>query len=103
MDRYGQPIRELFGRPEPQQEGCFRLPWAAYDHTEPPSFTPGAHWPAPQAERAEAWHGCKLEALNFICFHGKQVASRPTARGSTSEPGSMSTAKTWRTRLARAL
>eukprot|EP00969_Alexandrium_andersonii_P136880 6055947-Alexandrium_andersonii.AAC.1 len=66
-DRFGKPIRELFTEPQqmqgPEQEGWFRLPWAAYDADQLPKHTPGRHsrsWPA-AAEWEEAWHGLKLE------------------------------------------
>jgi hypothetical protein len=69
----GAPVRQLLGPPVPQDEGWYRLEW-----TQLGSMAEGSL----EAEGWEhAWHGCKLEGLYSILYHGRLAESRSRERG----------------------
>mmetsp|Transcript_52875 Transcript_52875/g.97547 ORF Transcript_52875/g.97547 Transcript_52875/m.97547 type:complete len:1023 (-) Transcript_52875:89-3157(-) len=75
----GLPISNLLAEPEPKEDGWFRCPWKAFDESELPTDSPG-QW-GEEADWQRAWHGCKMEGLYSIMYHGKLFASCDESRG----------------------
>jgi hypothetical protein len=66
---HGTQLLDRLGVVEPQTEGWFRIPFA------------GATAGTPSLVRLRAWHGCKLEALYSILYHGRLCESNDRERG----------------------
>ncbi|MCP4242712.1 MAG: hypothetical protein GY772_19320, partial [bacterium] len=73
----GTSGRAFFGEPEPRGGGTWRLPVVGFDEAALPEVSQaGGH-----AQWVTAYHGCKLEALYSIVFHGALDKSEDTSRG----------------------
>lgn len=75
----GRPVADYIGQPEPRDGGWFCCPWNDFDDASLPKETLGK-W-GTEADWQRAWHGCKLEGLYSIMYHGKLFASRSAALG----------------------
>lgn len=78
MDCGGKPIRDKIGDPADQGAGWYRCQWRAFD--EAALLTEGFAQQI-QPRWATAWHGCKLEALYSIMYHGRLLASNSKDKG----------------------
>ena len=69
----GKPVSELIGNPQAMDEAWFRCKWLGTDNA---AIAPGTnpHW-------EPAWHGCKLEALYSIMYHGELFESSDDSQG----------------------
>ena len=56
----GSSLLRKLGEPAPRGEGWFRLDWLPFNER---ALNPTGHW-------LRGWHGCKMEALYSIMFHG---------------------------------
>ena len=77
----GQPLMELLGQGEPQADGWMRYPWAGMVEKNLPTKSKGKHAHNGSSDWQRAWHGCKLEALYSIMYHGRLAASCDAERG----------------------
>ena len=67
-DAEGRPVIERLGSPQPQADGWWRLRWL--------EFTDDDILMLERHGLDKAWHGCKLEALYSILYHGRLRESR---------------------------
>ena len=67
-DAEGRPVIEGLGSPQPQADGLWRLRWL--------EFTDDDILMLERHGLDKAWHGCKLEALYSILYHGRLRESR---------------------------
>lgn len=75
----GQPILERLESAQEQGRGWHRLQFRDFETAALPAQSQAAGgWPA---EWSRAWHGCKLEALYSILFHGRLLESCNPERG----------------------
>ena len=79
MGRDGRPIRNMIDPPQPQENGWYRCPWRPFHFEHLPRKSIGPH--SKYAEWRLAWHGCKLEGLYSIMYHGKLFASEDGTQG----------------------
>ena len=80
MGRDGRPIRYMIDSPQPQENGWYRCPWRPFHFEHLPRKSIGPH--SKYAEWRLAWHGCKLEGLYSIMYHGKLFASEDGTQAS---------------------
>lgn len=80
QSRDGRQLIDLLGEPEPMGDGAFRCAWKDFPgDANMPEETTG-DWEG-KADWQRAWHGCKLEALYSIMFHGRLRASNSASGG----------------------
>lgn len=72
--REGRPLAALVGTPEPVGDSWFRCPWVNFSEASLHKESKGP-WGNGTADWQRAWHGCKLEALYAIMYHGRLLAS----------------------------
>ncbi|CAK0868013.1 unnamed protein product, partial [Prorocentrum cordatum] len=84
----GMPVAELLRPPEPRGGGWFRCAWAAFSDLKLPKSSSGLGIGGNLAEWVVAWHGCKVEALYSIMYHGRRPASTSTRSAARSAPTS---------------
>ena len=81
LDSTGKPVTRFLGDPVDMSQnratGWYRCAWLGEHCTDVPSGGRDAEEPDWQ----KAWHGCKLEALYSIIFHGRLTASKDLALG----------------------
>ena len=73
----GQPITKNLGEPEPRGDGWFRLRWLDYQSI----WLPQVSLAGGTTEWARAWHGCPVEALYSILYHGILMESCDERKG----------------------
>lgn len=81
----GRPVSVLLGEPVTKEGGWFQFPWLAFREDILPTSTQG-DWGEGKAEWQRAWHGCKMEALYSIMYHGQLAASCDAERGDRFHP-----------------
>ena len=69
----GQPVLGLLGPPRRQEDGWYSLQWKQFTKSKQKELG-HVGWERP-------WHGCKLEALYSILYHGRLRASCDKSRG----------------------
>jgi len=67
------------GKDEEPAQHWFRCAWKGFSAGDLPMESPG-EW-SKKAEWVKAWHGCKVEALYSIMYHGQLRESRNAGRG----------------------
>ena len=77
----GMSLMALLRKAEPQADGWMRYPWAGMVETYLPAQSEGIHAHNGSSDWQRAWHGCKLEALYSIMYHGRLAASCNAERG----------------------
>lgn len=78
----GQPVSNRIGEPVLMDQGWFRCPWLDFNEASTPVETVGSWADVPgKADWQRAWHGCKVESLYSIMYHGKLFASKDAERG----------------------
>eukprot|EP00928_Gymnodinium_smaydae_P079890 TRINITY_DN63721_c0_g1_i1.p1 TRINITY_DN63721_c0_g1~~TRINITY_DN63721_c0_g1_i1.p1 ORF type:complete len:508 (+),score=44.97 TRINITY_DN63721_c0_g1_i1:42-1526(+) len=86
LDADGVPIRDKLGKAdfEPHSFGWFRYPWLPYEAAGGdgalPETSPGPYGGG-LSDWKRAWHGCKMEGLYSIMYHGRLLGSRDAERG----------------------
>ncbi|CAE7840044.1 unnamed protein product [Symbiodinium sp. CCMP2592] len=69
----GTPLATLLGDPVPQPDGWWRLPWTPLDPSHCELLC--------QDGWLRGWHGCKMEALYSIIYHGQLLPSTDESKG----------------------
>lgn len=69
----GRPVLSLLGPPLKQEDGWYSLQWKQFNRTRQKQDG--------LAKWVRAWHGCKLEALYSILYHGRLRASCDKSMG----------------------
>jgi hypothetical protein len=64
-----RPISSLVMSPLPQADGWWRMGWKAFQ--ENPTTSSSSTGPAVEHDWQKAWHGCKIQALYSIMYHGE--------------------------------
>ena len=73
----GEPITKKLEEPVKQGDGWFRLRWLDYQSI----WMPQVSLAGGSAEWARAWHGCPIEAVYSIAYHGILMESCDESRG----------------------
>ena len=81
------PVSERIGPPQPFAGGWFRCQWLEFNET---NLLLETAYKTKKTDWQRAWHGCKLEALYSIMYHGKVNSSSHSGQGHRffdNEPG----------------
>ena len=80
----GEPITKKLEEPVKQGDGWFRLRWLDYQSI----WMPQVSLAGGSAEWARAWHGCPIEAVYSIAYHGILMESCDESHGHRFSPES---------------
>ncbi|CAE7515133.1 unnamed protein product [Symbiodinium sp. CCMP2456] len=69
----GKSLESLLGEPAPYSDGWWRIPWMPMEDTYRELLRQGG-W-------QRGWHGCKMEALYSIIYHGELFPSSDESKG----------------------
>ncbi|CAE7398620.1 unnamed protein product [Symbiodinium natans] len=67
---YGRSLRDLLGEPEQKANGWYKVPWKPFEKFQ-----------LREGDWQRGWHGCKLEALYSIVYHGELFPSKDESKG----------------------
>ena len=71
-------VSDKIGPPKPFAGGWFRCQWLEFNET---NLLLETAYKTKKTDWQVAWHGCKLEALYAIMYHGKLIASSDREQG----------------------